>query len=176
MHSWPVSTSNEGMARQAKHALAKGQGYKHKADSKSCEGSGVHAELHVCHCIPTQPSPQIVKQLLMPKAHPTYTGSETVACRNWQTCSVLFLPWDKHGKLDKVKTCFYCRGGFSYTSFVCCSTTWIVWDNTWIIYSGMQLCTTWVQSKVMDGYGQTCCSCVRKGCTMGTRWSCLLLW
>ena len=43
-------------------------------------------------------------------------------------------------------------------------------------HNGMQLCTTWVQSKIINGYGQICCSCVSKGCTTGTRWSCVLLW
>ena len=42
--------------------------------------------------------------------------------------------------------------------------------------SGMQLCTTWVQGKVMDGNGQICYSCVSKGCTTEARRSCVLLW
>ena len=41
--------------------------------------------------------------------------------------------------------------------------------------SGVQLCTTWVQSKVMDGYGQICYSCISKGWTTGTRRGCVLL-
>ena len=32
-------------------------------------------------------------------------------------------------------------------------------------HNGMQLWTTWVQSKVMDGYSQICYSYVSKGCT-----------
>ena len=31
-------------------------------------------------------------------------------------------------------------------------------------HDGMQLCITWVQRKVMPGYGQICYSCVSKGC------------
>ena len=30
-------------------------------------------------------------------------------------------------------------------------------------HNGMQICTTWVQSKVTDGYGQICFSCVSTG-------------
>ena len=43
-------------------------------------------------------------------------------------------------------------------------------------HNRMQLCTTWVQSKVMEGYSQLCYSYVNKACTRGTAWSCVLLW